>query len=173
MSRLTNDISWMLGKKPRSVIHYIDPNGKLNELPFENDTVQGAKKFELKVQGRDEPKRWELINPPIRDELGRLVYVCPYNALTNLDIDSYGKLFPGDENGNYWQEQFNTLLNYVEPSLAKEWAAGVEWEKRRQEGKKDKKKGFPMFTLIIIFGIVFVIVIFVILAIAYFGGGVI
>lgn len=168
MGRLINDITWLFGKKPRSIIQYIDPNGNLNELPFNSSVVQGAKKFEMTVKGRDEPKKWELINPPIKDELGRMVYICPYNALTNLDIDSYGKLCKENSAAQYWQEQFNTLLNYLEPALAKEWSAGVEWEKRRQEGKKDQKKGLPMATLLLIFGIIFVIIVFVMLGFVYF-----
>jgi len=169
MGRLINDITWALGKEPRSLIAYIDPNGNLTELPFDTMTKQGAKNFELQIKGRDEPKIWYLIHPPIRDELGRLVYVCPYNSMTNLDIDSYGKLIAG-ENADYWQEQFNTLLNYLEPALAKEFALGVELEKRRQEGKKDAKKPMQMATILLIFGIIFIIIVFAMLGVVYFMG---
>jgi len=167
MGRLANDLSWALGKKPRSVIYYLDPNRKLTEIPYNTTTLQGAKNFEMQIKGEDDKKKWRLIHPPIKDELGRNIYICPYNSMTNLDIDSYGKLTHGQES-DYWQEQFNTLLNYLEPALAKEWATGVEWERRRQEGKKDKKKGFPIATMLIIFGIVFVIVIFGLLGAVYF-----
>ena len=173
MGRLVNDITYVMGKKPRSVIHYIDANGKLTELPFISDTLQGAKVFEMTVKGEEQPKRWQLIYPPTRDELGRFVYICPYNALTNLNIDTFSKLSGKENEDFYWQEQFNTMLNYLEPALAKEWTAGVEYERRRQEGKKLKKKGLPIFTIMIIMGIVLVIVIFAILGFVYFSGGVV
>ena len=161
MGRLLNDVTYIFGKKPREVIHYIDPNGKLTEIPFDSMTKQGSKRFEMDIKGYDSPKKWDLIYPPLNDELGRKVYVCPYNAITNVPIENAE---------NYTEETLNTLLNYIEPALAREFDLGVEWERRRQEGKKKPKKPMPIYTLLLIFGVIFVIVIFAILGLVYFAG---
>lgn len=161
MGRLLNDLTYAFGKKPREVIQYIDPQGNMTEIPFETLTKQGGKRFEMEIKGNDDSKKWDLIYPPIIDELGRKVYVCPYNALTNLPVDNFE---------NFSDETINTLLNYIEPALAREFDLGVEWERRRQEGKKKPKKGLGIYTMIIIGGIVFTLVIFLMLGAVYFMG---
>jgi hypothetical protein len=161
MGRLINDFRWAFGKKPRAVIHYLSPEGKVIELAFEPTTKQGGKYFEIPIKGQDQPKSWELLYAPYKDELGRDVYICPYNAITNINYDQQSE-----------NERTLKLIDAFEPALMREFYAGIEFEQRRAAGKSTKKKGFPIMTILLILGVVVAIVIFAMMVLVYFSGGV-
>lgn len=164
MSRLMNDISFLLAKKPISIVNYIDPNGKIIEINAGDLSSQGAKYFEIPVKGQEKPKRWALKYPPYKDELGRDNYICPYNAITNVNLD----WFTEDKDEKSF---INALLSEIEPALDREFSLGQEQEKRRQsEGMLGNKNKMPLGLIVALTGGVFVVVFIIMIAMIYFMG---
>lgn len=148
MGRLLNDIAFAVGKKPRSVAQYINHEGRMTELPFEEKLEQGTPIFRIRVAGENRHRKWYLINPPYIDDLNRRVYVCPYWSLTSIDyqmIEADGR------------KVINDMNIYFQMALDNEFFEGAEFEKKRQEGKPFKKKPLPV-VLIIVVGIVIVFI---------------
>ena len=159
MPRLMNDLNYLLTKKPISIVQYIDPYGKIKEYDVGDLGSSSHKRFEIRVKGQDHPKMWDLLYPPYKDELGRDIYVCPYNATTNINFDHF-------ENN----DMLRLVLQNLDNRFAEEFYLGIEDERRRQLGKGDTKKKFPLAMVLIVTGVVFIIVLIVMVAIIYFMG---
>lgn len=160
MGRLINDLTWSMSKKPKSIIHYISPTGKLTEIPFQPQFQQGIKIFEMKDRNNDKTNKWILSEPPYTDELNREVYICPYDSLNNIRIDATFK-----------DESYSKKFGYLNQALYNEWCDGVEWERRRQENKPKKKNGLPIVTILLIVGAILFVLVLGGIALIYFGGG--